>query len=117
MLLPLPSSFLSLMYFFHPEMIKLGPDARGSLFIQLTNFLNHYLVVVVTDEKFKYALITTKAIEGHMFAMMVLEDIAWLDFDRLHHARTLGSEGSKTSLPVTLKQAAVKYKLERSYSG
>ena len=105
------------MYLFHPEMTKLGPDARGSLFIQLTNFPNHYLVVVVTDERFKYALITTKAIEGHMFAMMVLEDIAWLDFDRLHHARTLGSEGSKTGLSVTLKQAVVKYKLERSYSG
>lgn len=98
-------------------MAKLGPAARRSLFIQLSNFPNHYLVIVITDECFKYALITTKAIEGHMYAMMVLEDIAWLDFDRIHHSGTVGSEGSRAGLPVTLKQVAVRYKHERSYSG
>ncbi|KAF9528468.1 mediator complex subunit MED14-domain-containing protein [Crepidotus variabilis] len=68
------------------EAMKLGPDARSTLFIQLANFPDHYLVIVITDENFKYALITTKAIEDNTYAMMVLEDIAWLDFDRIREA-------------------------------
>ena len=66
-------------------MAKLGSEARGKLYIQLSNFPNHYLVLVVTDERFKYALITTTVLTESMFGGMTLEDIAWLDFDRIHN--------------------------------
>lgn len=39
---------------------------------------------MVTDERFQYALITTSVIPESMFGSMILEDIAWLDFDRIH---------------------------------
>ncbi len=67
-------------------MVKLGPDARSTLFIQLAKFPDHYLVIVITNERFKYALITTKTMERNLYVMMVLEDIAWLDFDRIRDA-------------------------------
>lgn len=63
---------------------KLGPAVRGRLFIQLANFPNHYLVIVITDTQFRYALITTKVLAESVSANMVMEDIAWLDFDRIH---------------------------------
>jgi mediator of RNA polymerase II transcription subunit 14 len=65
------------------ERAKLGSDARAYLFIQLTNFPNHYLVIVVTDEKYRFALITTSTDREVMFAHMILQDIAWLDYDRI----------------------------------
>jgi hypothetical protein len=63
--------------------MKLGPSARGTLFIQLTNFPTHYLVIVITDEAFQYALITTSVISDSIYGSMVMEDIAWLDFGRI----------------------------------
>jgi mediator of RNA polymerase II transcription subunit 14 len=66
------------------EMTKLGPTARGTLYIQLSNFPTHYLVLVITDEEFRYALITAKVLTESMYANMVMEDIAWLDFRRIH---------------------------------
>jgi len=82
-----PCSFLSFkIHIVHAEMVKLGPDARSTLFIQLAKFPDHYLVIVITDERFKYALITTKTMERNLYVMMVLEDIAWLDSDRIRDA-------------------------------
>lgn len=99
-------------------MMKLGPDARSTLFIQLANFPDHYLVIVITDERFKYALITTKGMEGPMIATMVLEDIAWIDSDRIHLAGTFGgSANAKPNVSLKLKQAAIGYRAEKSYSG
>ncbi|KAF8070340.1 mediator complex subunit MED14-domain-containing protein [Lyophyllum atratum] len=66
------------------ELKKLGPSTRGTLYIQLSNFPNHYLVLVITDERFRYALITTRILTESMFSHMIMEDIAWLDFDRIH---------------------------------
>src|ERR1700731_1654240 len=43
------------------ELLKLGPAARGTLFVQLSNFPDYYLVLVITDEDFRYALISVKA--------------------------------------------------------
>lgn len=94
------------------EMIKLGQDARSTLFIQLSNFPDHYLVLVVTDDRFKYALITTKAIADHTYAMMVMEDIAWLDFDRI---REQDSESSR-SLSRSMRKAS-DGPIQSSYSG
>lgn len=39
---------------------------------------------MITNEQFRYALITTKVLSESMYANMVMEDIAWLDFDRIH---------------------------------
>lgn len=79
------------------EMAKLGSEARGMLYIQLANFPNHYLVLVVTDERFQYALITTSVIADSMFGSMILEDIAWLNFDRIHDkANILVMDGDST---------------------
>ena len=39
---------------------------------------------MITDEQFRYALITTRVVSESMFSHMVMEDIAWLDFDRIH---------------------------------
>ena len=98
-------------------MMKLGPDARRSLFIQLANFPDHYLVIVITDERFKYALITTKGIEGPMIATMVMEDIAWIDSDRIRQAGAFGSPNAKPNTPLKTKQATVGYRAEKGYSG
>ncbi|KAJ7078861.1 mediator complex subunit MED14-domain-containing protein [Mycena belliarum] len=70
--------------FLPEEITKLGPSARGAVYIQLANFPNHYLVLVITDEEFKYALITTRVLAGTMYGNLVMEDIAWLDFNRIH---------------------------------
>lgn len=43
-------------------------------------------MLVITDEKFRYALITTKVLTDSMYASMVMEDIAWLDLDRIRDA-------------------------------
>ncbi|KAK0212615.1 mediator complex subunit MED14-domain-containing protein [Desarmillaria ectypa] len=66
------------------ERRKLGPLARGTLYIQLEHFPNHYLVIVITDDNFQYALIESKVLRESMFANLVMEDIGWLDFDRIH---------------------------------
>ncbi|KAF8972893.1 mediator complex subunit MED14-domain-containing protein [Flammula alnicola] len=85
------------------EMQKLGPEARGSLYIQLSNFPNHYLVLVVTDERFRFALITTKVLSESMYGNMVLEDIAWLDFDRIHDAALISTVDEKLKTGGNLK--------------
>ncbi|KAG6920079.1 hypothetical protein DXG01_010147 [Tephrocybe rancida] len=66
------------------QLQKLGSSTRGTLYIQLSNFPNHYLVLVITDERFRYALITTRIMTESMYTDMIMEDIAWLDFDRIH---------------------------------
>ncbi|KAJ6558514.1 mediator complex subunit MED14-domain-containing protein [Mycena vulgaris] len=70
--------------FMPDEMGKLGTSARGAVYIQLANFPNHYLVLVINDEEFRYALITTRVLPNTMYGNLVMEDIAWLDFDRIH---------------------------------
>ena len=57
---------------------------RGTLYIQLSKFPNHYLVLVITDDHFRYALITTRLLSDSTLSDMVMEDIAWLDFSRIH---------------------------------
>lgn len=66
------------------EIDKLGPDVRGTLFIQLSSFPNHYLVLVIMDMEFRYALISVTVASDTMFANMVMEDIGWLDVTRIH---------------------------------
>lgn len=91
------------------ELAKLGADAAGLLFIRLANFKDHYLVLVITDERFKFALITTQPIEGHMYSSMAVKDIAWLDYDRIHEdvvVRNLDED--RQNLDPTPKMSALR---------
>jgi mediator of RNA polymerase II transcription subunit 14 len=65
-------------------MMQLGPTARGMLYIQLSNFPKHYLVIVITDDEFRYALISVNVLPESTHGSMVMEDIAWLDLRRIH---------------------------------
>ncbi|KAJ3517642.1 hypothetical protein NLJ89_g378 [Agrocybe chaxingu] len=90
----------------HEEMGKLGPEARGTLFIRLANFPTHYLVLVVTDERFQYAMIGTKPKRDSKYAAFVLEDIAWIDFDRLRAASQLSASNEKSAIsPIQLEES------------
>ena len=65
-------------------MAKLGPAVRGTLYIQLANFPNNYLVLVVADDDFRYALITVDVQKGTMYAELAINDVAWVVVDRMH---------------------------------
>ena len=54
------------------------------MYIQLSNFPQHYLVLVITDDEFRYALISASVVPDSMYGNMVMEDIAWLDLERIH---------------------------------
>lgn len=86
-------------------MAKLGPSARGTLYIQLGNFPNHYLVLVITDDRFRYALITTRLLSETMYSNMIMEDIAWLDFSRIHYEEPAKSgHAARTDLRIGAKR-------------
>jgi hypothetical protein len=53
------------------------------LYVQLANFPKHYLVIVVTDDEFRYALISVNEVPESMYGSLVMEDIAWLDLRRI----------------------------------
>lgn len=68
---------------FVAEFIKFGVTVRALLYIQLTPFPTHYLVLVVTDTDFRYALISVKIVPDSMYQSLVMEDIGWLDVERI----------------------------------
>ncbi|KAJ3975413.1 MED14-domain-containing protein [Lentinula raphanica] len=70
--------------FSQAELSKLGPH-RGSLYIQLQSHPTHYLVILISDEEFKYALINTQVMRNTITNSMVMGDIAWLDFSRIRN--------------------------------
>ncbi|RDX48026.1 MED14-domain-containing protein [Lentinus brumalis] len=70
--------------FSQDELKKLGPDAQGTLYIQLGNFPMHYLVLVITDQDFRYALINVKEVESSVNHDLKMEDIGWLNVRRIH---------------------------------
>ncbi|EIN12028.1 MED14-domain-containing protein [Punctularia strigosozonata HHB-11173 SS5] len=61
------------------EIAKLGPATRGVLYIQLAGSLNHYLVIVITDYEFRFALIQVMVMADTMYRNLVIVDIGWLD--------------------------------------
>jgi hypothetical protein len=75
-LLTLPACHVS-------ELNKLGSTVRSLLYIQLVPFPTHYLVLVVTDTDFRYALISVKIVPDSMYQSLVMEDIGWLDVERI----------------------------------
>lgn len=82
------------------EIQKLGPTARGTIYIQLARFPTHYLVLVITEEDFRYALISVKVLTDSMFANMIMEDIGWLDVRRIRGDRGVGSPGDIMISPL-----------------
>ncbi|KAF9242015.1 mediator complex subunit MED14-domain-containing protein [Melanogaster broomeanus] len=90
------ANYLGLQVFRHrnflkEELQKLGPSARGMMYIQLSSFPSHYLVLVITDEDFRYALISVKVIPDSMYGNMIMEDIGWLDVRRIRGEKGAGS--------------------------
>lgn len=77
---------LNLLFLIIIEMAKFGSSARAFLFIQLHHFRSHYLVLIVAEEDFKYALVSLK--EASNVAIVYVDDIAWLDVKRVRgHVR------------------------------
>ncbi|RPD78468.1 MED14-domain-containing protein [Lentinus tigrinus ALCF2SS1-7] len=70
--------------FSQDDLKKLGRDAQGTLYIQLGNFPMHYLVLVITDQDFRYALISVKKVERSVNNDLMMEDIGWLNVRRIH---------------------------------
>ena len=65
------------------ELAKLGPAARGTIYIQLLSFPSHYLVLVITDDDFRYALIHVGVLLDSPLTTLVMEDIGWLNVKRI----------------------------------
>ncbi|CAK5281368.1 unnamed protein product [Mycena citricolor] len=66
------------------ELAKLGLNARGAVYIQLTNFPRAYLVLVITDNEFRYALIETGIVSSSPYDTLIMNDLGWLDYERIH---------------------------------
>ncbi|KAI0273942.1 mediator complex subunit MED14-domain-containing protein [Russula aff. rugulosa BPL654] len=81
--------------FSREEINKLGTTVRSLLYIQLMPFPTHYLVLVVTDTDFRYALISVRIVPEGIYQSLVMEDIGWLDVERIcgrgREARTQNS--------------------------
>ncbi|KAF8621558.1 hypothetical protein AX15_007725 [Amanita polypyramis BW_CC] len=97
-------SLSQISFLYKAELRKLGPATRGTLFVQLTKFPNHYLVLVITDDRFRYALITTKVLTDSVYASMVMEDIAWLDLDRIRSAGRPIEETDDSTVKAGMKR-------------
>jgi mediator of RNA polymerase II transcription subunit 14 len=67
-------------------MAKFGPDARAHLFIQLQAFSDHYLVIVITESGYKYALVELEEPDGTLLHLG-MRDIGWLDTSRINQER------------------------------
>lgn len=53
------------------------------MYIQLLSFPSHYLVLVVTDDDFRYALIHVAVLMDSPLTTMLMEDIGWLNVKRI----------------------------------
>lgn len=79
-------------------MVKFGNSARASLYVQLEPYPTHYLVLVVADDDFRYALISTSPVPGSMYQNIALDDIGWLDISRICSRPT----ADDVSVPLSL---------------
>ncbi|KAH8119598.1 MED14-domain-containing protein [Phellopilus nigrolimitatus] len=66
------------------ELAKFGPDVRTFLFIRLASFRSHYLVLLVTELEFRFVLISVQVLAGNPTRNLFMEDIGWLDVQRIH---------------------------------
>lgn len=69
------------------EIAKFGPTARAFVYIQLAMFPSHYLVLVITDQEFRFALIQVRLHEGKISSLGI-DDLGWLDVDRIRGDKT-----------------------------
>ena len=60
----------------------------------------HYLVLVITDQDFRYALISVKEVESSLNHDLKMEDIGWLNVRRIH-GDDVAVEGGVGPDPVT----------------
>ncbi|EIW78720.1 MED14-domain-containing protein [Coniophora puteana RWD-64-598 SS2] len=74
------------------EMQKLGPDARGTLFIPIIGSAEHhpingtresYLVIVITDGDFRFALVRSELQRETMYQSRIFTDVGWLNVQRI----------------------------------
>jgi mediator of RNA polymerase II transcription subunit 14 len=79
---------------------RLG-ERKGLLYIQLKRFPDNYLVLVVKAKGFSYVLMTTRGVPEDPLAPMAIDDIAFLNFERLKASRN-SSETSSASNPQPL---------------
>ncbi len=64
-------------------------------------------MIIITDQKFRYALINTQILPETVTNSMVMGDIAWLDFDRIRGddlAISVRSERSDTQTGMKRKR-------------
>ncbi|KIP06411.1 hypothetical protein PHLGIDRAFT_460187 [Phlebiopsis gigantea 11061_1 CR5-6] len=69
---------------FRPEDLQKFGHQMGLLYVQLANFPTHYLVLVITDQDFRYALVSANVLPEAMYPELIMEDIGWLDVRRIH---------------------------------
>lgn len=65
------------------ELQKFGDSAPGYLFINLTTLPSYYLVIIVTVDGFKYALINTAREFTDKPPKVIIRDLGWLDPEKL----------------------------------
>ncbi|TRM70306.1 mediator complex subunit MED14-domain-containing protein [Schizophyllum amplum] len=75
------------------ELAKLGTIVRGAIYIPLANRVHQYLVLVIRDKDFDFALIRTAQNDQSMFYGLKLADIAWLDISRICDGENLLAGG------------------------
>ncbi|KZT40826.1 MED14-domain-containing protein [Sistotremastrum suecicum HHB10207 ss-3] len=80
------------------EYFKFGPSARAFLFIQLANFETHYLVLVIAEDGYKYALTCMRPVAETPHTVLVMDDIGWLDVARISGANRNGLEANLNDL-------------------
>ena len=56
------------------------------IFIQFANFPQYYLVMVVNDNEFRFALISTRKIPDCLTFGLVIKDKAWLNYSHIRAA-------------------------------
>lgn len=61
------------------DLSKFGTTTRTYLFIHLPSLPSHYLVLVLADEGFRFALISVKEGSDSIQTWLCLEEIGWLD--------------------------------------
>lgn len=79
----LPSSRTAALLMQFSELNKFGVVARGYLFIKLASFPSHYIVIIITEEGFKYALINSRRDVVDKRSGLAIADLGWLDPETL----------------------------------
>jgi mediator of RNA polymerase II transcription subunit 14 len=64
--------------------VNVGSTAmRSSLYVQLERRPEHYLVLVITDERFRFALISVQPVKDAPVEKLKIVDVGWLDVGKV----------------------------------